>query len=133
MIGIKPKPTLSTISKIFSRKICSIDNQWMILIFPIFWRRTYHNSVGCISEEQILKAINDLEPVKASGLDGYLILFFRKYWSILKDNIMGTIAEFNTQGKISSLHNATFISLLHKKNHVESVFDLRHISLLTSM
>ncbi|XP_026383511.1 uncharacterized protein LOC113279012 [Papaver somniferum] len=82
---------------------------------------------------EVIDAIKELGDVKAPGPDGYPIIFFKKCWSFLKEDVMKTIDEFNTKCKINSLHNATFISLVPKKNHVESVLDLRPISLLTSM
>ncbi|XP_026450818.1 uncharacterized protein LOC113350933 [Papaver somniferum] len=78
-----------------------------------------------ISEEEVVDAINDLEAVKAPDPNGYPIIFFKKCWSFLKEDVRITIAEFNTEGKINSLHYATFICLVPKKNHVESVLDLR--------
>ncbi|XP_026384917.1 uncharacterized protein LOC113280517 [Papaver somniferum] len=85
------------------------------------------------TEEEVLHAIKDLYNDKAPGPDGFPIMFFQKRWHFIKRDIMGTVNEFCTSGTINSKHNSTFITLVPKKDHIETIKDCRPIFLLTSV
>ncbi|XP_026451080.1 uncharacterized protein LOC113351280 [Papaver somniferum] len=85
------------------------------------------------TEEEVLHAISDLANDKAAGPDGFPILFFQKCWRFIKEDIMSTVNEFCTTGTINSKHNSTFITLVPKKDHIETINDCRPICLLTSV
>ncbi|XP_026431947.1 uncharacterized protein LOC113329197 [Papaver somniferum] len=85
------------------------------------------------TEEEVLHVINDLANDMAPGPDGFPIMFFQKCWHFIKEDIMGTVNEFCTTGTINPKHNSTFITLVPKKDHIETIKDCRPICLLTSV
>lgn len=84
------------------------------------------------TEEEVLLAIKDLGQDKTPGPDGYPLMFFSKCRNFLKADIMGIIQEFWEIGNMYVKHNSTFIALVPKKVHVESIRDCRPICLLTN-
>ncbi|XP_026436394.1 uncharacterized protein LOC113334324, partial [Papaver somniferum] len=85
------------------------------------------------SEDEVVRAIRDLGNDKALGPDGFPIIFFQKCWHFIKGYFMATVNKFCTTGNINSKHNSTFITLIPKKDHIETIKDCRPICLLTSV
>ncbi|XP_026409970.1 uncharacterized protein LOC113305077 [Papaver somniferum] len=85
------------------------------------------------NEDEVVRAIRDLGNDKAPGPDGFPIIFFQKCWHFIKGDFMATVNEFCTTGNINSKHNSTFITLIPKKDHIETIKDCRPICLLTSV
>ncbi|XP_026432710.1 uncharacterized protein LOC113330060 [Papaver somniferum] len=85
------------------------------------------------SEAEVLQEIQELGHDKAPGPDGFPIMFFHKCWSFIKSDIMGTMQEFCDTGCIDTKHNSTFITLVPKKGHIETIKDCRPICLLTGV
>jgi hypothetical protein len=46
------------------------------------------------SEEEIVEALSSLGSTKAPGPDGFTTLFYKKYWSIIKSEVMLSIKNF---------------------------------------
>ena len=49
------------------------------------------------SVEQARAIINDLPTEKAPGLDGYIGIFYKASWEIIKHDIMGAVNYFYNQ------------------------------------
>jgi hypothetical protein len=62
-------------------------------------------------ERGLLKAMNG---DKASGLDGYSMVFFQACWAVLKEDIMKVFHEFHASGKFERSLNAMFLALIPK-------------------
>lgn len=68
------------------------------------------------SEEEILKAINQLPLDKAPGPNGYTGLFFKKCWPIVGNDIIATINSFyNLRCNNLNILNYANIVLIPKK------------------
>lgn len=91
-----------------------------------------NNLESPITEDEVLIALKNLANDKAPGPDGFPIVFFQKCWSFIKQDFMDMVLEFSSTSYMDRRHNSTFIRLIPKKNHVETVKDYRPISLLTS-
>ncbi|GKC40801.1 hypothetical protein Tco_1053185 [Tanacetum coccineum] len=67
-----------------------------------------------ISNDEIKKALFDIEDYKAPGPGGFTSRFFKKSWEIIKDDFSAAIKEFFMSGKLLGEVNATIIALVPK-------------------
>ncbi|KAH1106486.1 hypothetical protein J1N35_010254 [Gossypium stocksii] len=80
-------------------------------------------------EEEILAAINSIRLTKASGPDGFLTIFFQKFWHIIGREVNDFCLEVLNKGKSFDLLNHTNIVLIPKNSHPKSPSEFRPISL----
>ena len=85
------------------------------------------------TEEEISKAIFQLDRDKAPGLDGFTIAVFQDCWDVIKEDLVRVFAEFHRSGIINQSTNASFIVLLPKKGMSKKISDYRPISLISSL
>ncbi|WVZ49014.1 hypothetical protein U9M48_000396 [Paspalum notatum var. saurae] len=85
-------------------------------------------------EEEVLAAITDLHTEKAPGPDGFIGLFFRKSWPIIKGDLMLAVNYFFQLHDQHFKHlNTAHICLLPKNADATSFSDFRPISLSHSI
>ncbi|KAA0056839.1 LINE-1 retrotransposable element ORF2 protein [Cucumis melo var. makuwa] len=70
---------------------------------------------------------------KAPGPDGYTMLFYKKHWPDLKDDLLNVFKDFHKTGIVNNNVNNTFIALISKKEKCSKPSDYRPISLTTSL
>ncbi|RVW79116.1 Transposon TX1 uncharacterized 149 kDa protein [Vitis vinifera] len=105
---------------------------WILRYIPE--GRTNALQVGFpFTEEEIYKAIFQLDRDKASGPDGFTIAVFQDCWDVIKEDLVRVFAEFHSSGIINQSTNASFIVLLPKKSMTKKISDFRPISLITSL
>ena len=85
------------------------------------------------TEEEISKAIFQLNRDNASGPDGFTIAVFQDYWDVIKEDLVRVFAEFHRSEIINQSTNASFIVLVPKKSMSKKISDFRPISLITSL
>lgn len=68
---------------------------------------------------------------KPPGPNGFLIIFFKFFWSLLKEDILAFATDFFDKGIISKDLGASFITLIPKKPGASALLDSRPISLLS--
>ncbi|KAJ9703126.1 hypothetical protein PVL29_004763 [Vitis rotundifolia] len=85
------------------------------------------------TEEEISKAIFQLDRDKAPGPDGFTIAVFQECWDVIKEELVRVFAEFHRSGIINQSTNASFIVLIPKKSLSKRISDFRPISLITSL
>ncbi|KAJ4758597.1 RNA-directed DNA polymerase (reverse transcriptase)-related family protein [Rhynchospora pubera] len=85
------------------------------------------------TEQEVLKAINELPSGKSSGPDGFPIDFFKRFWEVIGPDIMVSLDAFQ-QGKLNlrSLNKAT-ITLVPKKALPLLPNDFRPISVINTL
>ncbi|KAL5566076.1 hypothetical protein UlMin_029240 [Ulmus minor] len=83
------------------------------------------------SSEKIKKALMDMNPTKAPGLDGLPALFFQKNWDIVGEDITKAALHILNEGGDMSSCNSTLITLIPKIQHPTTVKNFRPISLCT--
>ena len=83
-------------------------------------------------KDEIIAVLQELEGDKAPDLDGFTMPFFQKCWSVLEEDLMACFADFQRHNVFEKSLNATFLSLLPKKN-AANIKDFRPISLMRSM
>lgn len=84
-------------------------------------------------EAEISFAVKDLETNKTPGPDGFTAEFYKKYWNILKHDILKVFQDFFRKGIINASLNETYICLIPKKMDARTVSDYRPISLISCM
>ncbi|KAJ4792133.1 RNA-directed DNA polymerase (reverse transcriptase)-related family protein [Rhynchospora pubera] len=84
------------------------------------------------TESEIFQAISHLASGKASGPDGFSIDFFKKFWNIIKIDLMRAFQAFQDCSLDLSELNKAYISLVPKKESCTEISDYRPISVINS-
>ncbi|XP_071709245.1 uncharacterized protein [Rutidosis leptorrhynchoides] len=84
------------------------------------------------TETEVLDAIKSCGRNKAPGPDGFNIMFYIKFWDIIKDDLLKALKWFWETGSISNGCNASFITLIPKVNDPLNFSNFRPISLIGS-
>nr|CAD1842484.1 unnamed protein product [Ananas comosus var. bracteatus] len=109
------RPTIS-LPSIFGRADCDLFN----LELPF-------------SEEEMKQAVFATAPEKASGPDDFPTLFFQRFWSTIKADVMRVFNSFyNGTGNLEGI-NSSWTCLIPKKSGAAMVRDYRPISLVNSI
>lgn len=80
--------------------------------------------------QEIEITINKMNSLKALGPDGMPTLFHKKYWNIIKEDLIKLVQNFFITGHLLKEWNMTFITLIPKKKIANNFVDFRPISLL---
>lgn len=91
---------------------------------------TENASIVCTpSEVEIKMVVWDLHPLKSPGPDGFLGIFFRCYWGIIKEQIVQFVQDcFNSRSMAKGV-NKIFLVLIPKVQHAVTFTQFRPISL----
>lgn len=82
------------------------------------------------SVEEVQSAVFEKAPDKTPGPDGFPMLFYQKYWDLVKDDIMSLFLDFyNGSLDISKLNRAT-LCLIPKVPNANKITQFRPIGLL---
>lgn len=85
------------------------------------------------SKEEVVKVLHEMEGDKAPGSDGFTMAFFQKCWSVVKIDVMPFFDHFHRSSEFERSLNASFLSLIPKKNNALNIKDFRTISLVGSV
>lgn len=81
------------------------------------------------TEEDVIAALNQMHPLKAPGPDGMPALFYSKFWSVIKPDLLAVVLGILNAEVSPSAINQTHITLIPKTKHPETPKDFRPISL----
>ena len=81
-------------------------------------------------EAEIFEVIQNFNGDKSPKPNGFPTAFFQACWGILKTDLMAVFHHFFAKGQFEKSLNATFITLIPKKNEAIEVKDFRPISLV---
>jgi len=70
---------------------------------------------------------------KCPGLDGFNFNFIKEFWGVVKPEFRRFVDEFHVHGSFPKGSNASFLALIPKSNHPQSLNDYRPISLIHCM
>ena len=92
---------------------------------------TYMNEelLTVFKAEEVWKALQQMSPIKALGLDGMSPIFYQKYWDIVGPNVVNCVLEVLNSGVLPCGLNETYICLIPKVNSPQKITELRPISL----
>ena len=60
---------------------------------------------------------------KTPGPDGFTMAFFHKCWSVVENDVMAFFDHFHRSSKFKRFLNASFLSLIPKKNNALNIKD----------
>ncbi|CAM8956535.1 unnamed protein product [Rhodiola kirilowii] len=83
------------------------------------------------TEEDIKRAVFDINPYKAPGHDGFSSLFIQKCWHIVKNDFIRECLDFLNAGYLNPKTNITRLVLIPKFNNAKKLQEYRPISLCT--
>ena len=83
--------------------------------------------------EEILRVVKELEGNKAPGPDGFTMAFYHHCWGVVERDALAVFEVFYQHSKFEKSLNATFITLISKKNGASNIRDFRPISLVGSV
>jgi hypothetical protein len=81
------------------------------------------------TDVEVIQALSSLDSSKALGLDGFTALFFKKYWFVVKVEVLGCIRNFFLNHILLQEQNHTHIALIPKQSGAYIVHHFRPISL----
>ena len=81
------------------------------------------------SDDEIHKAVFDINPDKALGPDGMTSLFFQQYWGITAEVMRQTVIDFFQDNALDPRLNQTNICLIPKTERPSEMSEFRPISL----
>lgn len=82
------------------------------------------------SEEEVKSIVWQLGEDGVLGLDGFPILFFKRFWILIKHDLLDFMREFFERGIISKDVGVPFITLIPVKDGAVELNDFRPIWLL---
>lgn len=82
------------------------------------------------TEDEVWQVIKEIQPDRAPGPDGFIVLFYHKAWPVIKNDIMAALLKlFVGDGRGFSKFNKAHIVLIPKISEALNVGEYRPISL----
>ena len=66
---------------------------------------------------EVRKALFQMAPSKAPGVDGHTAGFFQRHWALVGDDVTQVVLDFLNGGELSAGLNDTSITLIPKVQH----------------
>ncbi|KAJ9567283.1 hypothetical protein OSB04_003249 [Centaurea solstitialis] len=82
------------------------------------------------TEEEVWNALNDCGNNKSPGPDGFTTAFLKKFWGIIKGDLMAALDWFWEKEDLSKGCNSSFVTLIPKNTSPIGLNDFRPISLV---
>jgi hypothetical protein len=81
------------------------------------------------TKEEVKQALDQMDPFKAPGPDGFTVSFYQKNWDTVGEEVCDAVLYFFNSCRLEGRINATNIALIPKGKTPRSVMDFRPISL----
>jgi hypothetical protein len=120
---------VSHFSNLFSSTTPPIDEDMLSLFEPVI--SAYDNSYLCAipTDEEVVQALSSLGSTKALGPDGFTALFVKKYWYVVKIEVLGCFRHFFLNQILLQEQNHIHIALIPKQSGSHTVHHFRPINL----
>ncbi|KHN27108.1 Transposon TX1 putative 149 kDa protein, partial [Glycine soja] len=89
--------------------------------------------IAPFSDQEIKEAVWSCGGDKCPGPDGFNFNFIKEFWGVMKPEFRRFVDEFHAHGSFPRGSNASFLALIPKVNHPQSLNDYRPISLIGCM
>jgi hypothetical protein len=116
-------------SNIFTSSNPLIELELLNLFPPIITEEENVLLSSILTKEEILDALASLGSTKASGPKGFTTLFYKKYWDIVRVDVLQCIWFFSKNNFLHRVQNHSFIALVPKLNGSHTAHQFRPISL----
>jgi hypothetical protein len=116
-------------TKIFTSSNPFIEPEMLNLFSPIITEEENALLSSIPAEEEILDALSSLGSTKAPGPDGFTAIFFKKYWDIVREDVLQCIWLFFKRNFLQRIQNHSFIALVPKLSGSHTAHQFRPISL----
>ena len=103
----------------------NLDNQ----ITPCITEEENIELCGVPTQSEIKKELFQMQALKAPGPNGFLVLFYKKYWAIAGESVIRVVTSFFQAGRMPTEVNSSFIVLIPKSQSPTSFNHYRLISL----
>ena len=97
--------------------------------FPLISRRHLQALEEPFTRQDILVALEGMQPLKAPGPDGFHAYFFSRYWHIVEEDVCNTVLQVLRGQPMPRGLNDTFITLIPKVPNPDKVTQFRPIGL----
>jgi hypothetical protein len=81
------------------------------------------------AEDEILEALTSLSSTKASGPDGFTALFYKKYWHLIRKDVLVSVEQFFSNHCLQRQKNHSSIALIPKMSSSHTANQFKPISL----
>ncbi|XP_015162897.1 uncharacterized protein [Solanum tuberosum] len=84
-----------------------------------------------LTRKEILDVVMSIDDHKAPGIDEFNVLFYKKTWAIIGEDVIEAVLEFFQQNTMHPLVNYATVTLIPKVKHPSTVKEFRLISCCT--
>ncbi|KAL9660554.1 hypothetical protein QQ045_025369 [Rhodiola kirilowii] len=108
------------------------DDMWeqkLSMIPKVVTNEMNNSLMAPFSDGEVRRALYQMHPAKAPGLDGFSALFYQSNWEVVGDDVVKEVLKCLNDACVKLEWNETLIVLIPKVKKVEKVEDLRPISL----
>ncbi|XP_059073785.1 uncharacterized protein LOC131874424 [Cryptomeria japonica] len=129
------REAISHFSKSFNGEVLIDEDLQTIMDIVPTCVKEQHNKMllSVVPMEEARSTVFGMGSDKAPGSDGFLALFFQKFWDILARDIWEFVEESRKGGFVLQDFNNTFIALIPKKENISTFNDCRPISLCNTI
>jgi hypothetical protein len=85
---------ISHFTNIFTSSNPYTENEMLDLFSSVITEEENETLSTPLAEEEILEALTSLGSTKATELDGFTVLFYKKYWNLIKNDVLVCIGHF---------------------------------------
>jgi hypothetical protein len=114
---------------LFSSSNPFIEEEMLDLFSPVISDDDNLSLCSIPTEQEVYQALASLGSSKALGPDGFTALFFKKYWYLVKVEVLNCIWNFFKNNSLLRNLNHTFLALIPKSSGSHAANQFRPISL----
>jgi hypothetical protein len=116
-------------TNLFSSTSPSFEEELLALFPPVISDEENHVLCSIPTETEVFQVLSSLGSSKAPGPDGFTALFYKKYWHVVRSEVLNCVWDFFLNKNMSNELNHTFITLVPKQSGAHAVHQFRPISL----
>jgi hypothetical protein len=120
---------ISHFSNLFTSFNPAIEKEMLDLFSPVITDEENVTLSFPPAEEEILEVLTSLGSTKASGPDGFTTLFYKKYWHLIRKDVLVSVEQFFSNHCLQRQQNHSFIALIPKMSGSHTANLFRPISL----
>jgi hypothetical protein len=100
---------------VFSSSTPTLDDDLLSLFDNCISPKINESLCALPTEHEIFSVLNSIGSAKSPGPDGFTALFYKQYWSIVREVVLSSIWDFFDNNRLLREQNHTFIALIPKQ------------------